>query len=70
MISSKIILACIVFLQIVFVGRVAVAETFEPNETVGTAYRMYAGPKSDFISTSTDVDFYSVWIWRNLEFLP
>ena len=69
MISSKIIIACIVFLQIVFVGRVAVAETFEPNETVGTAYRMYAGPKSDFISTSTDVDFYSVWIWRNLEFL-
>lgn len=38
-------------------------DTFEPNGTIADAYRLYAGPKASYVSTSTDVDYYSVYMW-------
>lgn len=43
-------------------------DPFEPNDTMADAYRIYAGPKVSYISSSTDIDFFKVWIWENLEF--
>lgn len=65
---ARRILLLTVVLSFVFISSIGFAsDTFEPNDTPGTAYRIYSGEKKSRISTSSDVDWYLFWAWGGLQ---
>ena len=47
--------ALALLLAVAATGVALAADTFEPNDTVSDAYRIYSGPKTSYIWSSTDV---------------
>lgn len=60
--------ALALLLAVAATGVALAADTFEPNDTVSDAYRIYSGPKTSYIWSSTDVDYFRVFIWGGCEF--
>lgn len=66
--ASVLLLVPALLVCILPVRMALAADTFEPNNTIAASYRIYAGPKDSYISTSTDVDYYGIYLWSGCEF--